>query len=192
MVREASVFNYVAFASQIMAPGGELSPSSQELSRESDAFEALVAPHLDQALTLACALSHDRASAEDALQNAIVKAWRKLDQLRDRGRFHWWFLRIVANECMSAQRGRWHRVRLRPDLTTGVWPADLEVDLDVRRALSRLSPSDRAVLAVRYLLDMSVDDSAGLLGITESALKARSIRAAGRLRTLLGNTQEEA
>ncbi len=71
------------------------------------------------------------------------------------------------------------------------WPAGLEADSDVRRALTQLSPDDRAVLAVRYLLDMSVDDSARLLGISAPALKARSIRAAARLRTLLGNFEEK-
>lgn len=166
---------------------------SRDPHRTIDAFEALIAPHLDAAFRLACALSRDRATAEDALQSATLKAWRKLDQLVDKGRFQWWFFKIVTNECISVGRRRWHiPLSRRPDTSTQGWPVSLEADIDVRRALSHLSPSDRAVLAVRYLLDMSVEDSARSLGISVPALKARSIRAAARLRTLLGNIEEEA
>jgi RNA polymerase sigma-70 factor (ECF subfamily) len=171
----------------------ELSAVPHDHRPSADAFEALLTPHLDHAFRLACALSPDRAAAEDALQSASLKAWRKIDQLRDRRTFPWWFFKIVTNECRtSRRRRRWY---LRPlhgqDMRAQDWPAGLEADSDVRRALTQLSPDDRAVLAVRYLLDMSVDDSARLLGISAPALKARSIRAAARLRTLLGNFEEK-
>jgi RNA polymerase sigma-70 factor (ECF subfamily) len=162
---------------------------SQERPGDFVAFEALVVPLMDQALRLASAITPDRWSAEDAVQNATLKAWRKIDQLRDPARFQWWFFKIVANESIGYRRHRWHRVLLRPDLSRHAWPASPEADYDVRWALSRLGRADRAVLGVRYLLDMSVDDSARLLGISVPALKARSIRAAARLRRLLDESE---
>ncbi len=129
--------------------------NDHQLRRDSDAFEALVTPCLDQALALAAALSPDRASAEDALQEAATKAWRHLDRLRDEKTFRCWFLKIVVSQCRSAGRGRWH-LRLLPlatDQAAQQWPQSLEGDADVRRALASLSAGDRQVLAVRYLLD---------------------------------------
>jgi RNA polymerase sigma factor (sigma-70 family) len=187
--RGASVFLNVVFSLRAQVPA-DVTISSEGGQGGLGAFEALVTPLLDRALRLAGVIAPDRWSAEDAVQNATLKAWRKFDQLRDPARFQWWFLKIVANESISYRRRRWHRVLLRADLSTHAWPASLEADHDVRRALSRLSPADRAVLGVRYLLDMSVDDSARLLGISEPALKARTIRAAARLRRVLGEVRD--
>src|SRR3981189_3537006 len=74
-------------------------------------FAALIEPLLDPAYRLAAVMLADRSSAEDAVQEASIKAWRKLRQLRgDLSSLRPWFLSIVANECRMARRQRWWSV----------------------------------------------------------------------------------
>ena len=76
-----------------------------------DSFSVLIEPLLDPAYRLAAVMLNDRPAAEDAVQEASVKAWRKLRQLRgDVGSLRAWFLSIVANECRMARRSRWFGV----------------------------------------------------------------------------------
>src|SRR6202165_5320397 len=71
------------------------------------AFTSLLRPLLEPAYRLAAGMLQDRQLAEDAVQEAAVKAWRKLDQLREGTEMRPWFLGIVANECRTTRRGRW-------------------------------------------------------------------------------------
>ena len=58
---------------------------------------------------------HDPHTAEDVVQEASLKAWRKLDQVRPGRRLKPWFLAIVANECREVRRGRWWSVLKQPE-----------------------------------------------------------------------------
>jgi RNA polymerase sigma-70 factor (ECF subfamily) len=69
-------------------------------------FELLIEPHLGEAFALAQALSTDRSLAQDAVQSAAFKAWRRMRQLRGDGSARAWFLAIVVNECRSTWRKR--------------------------------------------------------------------------------------
>src|SRR5437762_12520532 len=71
------------------------------------AFTALLRPLLEPAYRLAAGMLQDRQLAEDAVQEAAVKAWRKINQLREGTEMQPWFLGIVANECRTTRRGRW-------------------------------------------------------------------------------------
>lgn len=157
-----------------------------EADRDDSRFERLIEPHLGDAYALAQALSNDRGSAQDAVQGAALKAWQGMSQLREDGSARQWFLKILVNECRTA----WRRRRTSPvDVDRGdiaiTWPAGIDQRLDVRSALRRLKRDDRVVLSLRFLMDMSVDDTAGLLGISASAVKARTARAAARFRELM-------
>ena len=78
---------------------------------DADSFAALIEPLLDPAYRLAAVMLADRSSAEDAVQEASIKAWHKLGQLRgDLKSLRPWFLSIVANECRMAKRQRWWSV----------------------------------------------------------------------------------
>jgi DNA-directed RNA polymerase specialized sigma24 family protein len=78
---------------------------------DADSFSQLIQPLLDPAYRLAAVMLSDRSAAEDAVQEASVKAWRKLRQLRgDVSSLRPWFLSIVANECRMARRKRWWSV----------------------------------------------------------------------------------
>src|SRR6267378_5893764 len=82
------------------------------------AFDQLIGPLVDQGFRLAYGMLHDRQAAEDAVQEAAVRAWRKLNNLRPGTEMRPWFLAIVANQCRNIARGRWWSV-LRVDLSLG-------------------------------------------------------------------------
>jgi RNA polymerase sigma-70 factor (ECF subfamily) len=148
-------------------------------------FSGLIEPLLDPAFRLAAVMLADRAAAEDAVQEASIKAWRKLRQLRgDERSLRPWFLSIVANECRMARRQRWWSVvRLaeppRAEDTTDHYSGGAG---DVRRALLRLKPEDRLPLVLHFYLDLPLDEVARTLGVSEPAAKSRIYRAAQRLR----------
>src|SRR3989442_7847088 len=96
------------------------------------AFDQLVGPLIDQAFRLAYGMLHDRQAAEDAVQEAAVRSWRKLNNLRPGTDMRPWFLAIVANQCRTIDRGRWWSV-LRVDLSLRSAAAEFE-DAFVRGA----------------------------------------------------------
>jgi RNA polymerase sigma-70 factor, ECF subfamily len=157
-----------------------------------DAFATLIHPLLDAAYRLAAVMLNDRSGAEDAVQEASIKAWRKLGQLRgDETSMRPWFLSIVANECRMVRRQRWWSVLKladpRPDP-----PADTvssELSSDLKAAVLRLDPQERLPLALFFYLDMPIGEVARALGVSEAAARARVYRAAHRLRADL--TEEE-
>lgn len=149
---------------------------------DSSSFTLLIEPLLDPAYRLAAVMLNDRSAAEDAVQEAAVKAWRKLRQLRgDTASLRPWFLSIVANECRMARRTRWWSVIRIPDLVRQ--PAEqAESHSDLHQALLRLDPGDRLPLVLHFYLDLPLDEVAHALGVTPSAAKSRIYRAAKRLR----------
>src|SRR5690242_9546965 len=148
-------------------------------------FSRLIEPLLDPTFRLAAVMLGGRAAAEDAVQEASIKAWRKLGQLRgNEGSLRSWFLSIVANECRMARRQRWWSVvklAETPNIedTTDHYGGAAG---DVRRALLRLKPDDRLPLVLHFYLDLPLVEVARTLGVSESAAKSRIYRAAQRLR----------
>jgi RNA polymerase sigma-70 factor, ECF subfamily len=168
---------------QAVTAGGELSLREQALSGDEAAFETLIGPLVEPALHLAHSMLGDRWEAEDATQEAITRAWRKLGQLRQGMPVRPWFLAIVINQCRNTRRTRWFKTarfaevfqRPRPD------PSNIE-RVDLARALARLPSQDRQALFLHFYLDLSVDEVALALGISPSAAKGRIYRACHRLR----------
>lgn len=154
-------------------------------------FERLITPLLGDGYAFAQALLADRGSAQDAVQGAALKAWQRLDQLREDGNARPWFLSIVVNECRSSWRKR-RAVPVEIESANGaiVWPAGIDQRLDVRSAMRRLKRDDRAVLSLRFLMDLSVDETAMVLRISASAVKARTARAAVRFRQLMRDEEK--
>jgi RNA polymerase sigma factor (sigma-70 family) len=159
-------------------------------SGDANSFAALIEPLLDPAYRLAAVMLADRSSAEDAVQEASIKAWRKLRQLRgDVSSLRPWFLSIVANECRMAKRQRWWSVLKLADVPA-LSPRPAEGgSSDLRQALLRLSPEERLPLVLHFYLDLPIDEVAQALRVSPSAAKSRIYRVAKRLRSDL--TQEE-
>jgi RNA polymerase sigma-70 factor, ECF subfamily len=151
---------------------------------DADAFAALIEPLLDPAYRLAAVMLADRSSAEDAVQEASIKAWRKLRQLRgDSSSLRPWFLSIVANECRMARRQRWWSVLKLADIPSSVSGPEPSATSDLRGALLKLSPEERLPLVLHFYLDLPLDEVARALHVSPAAAKSRIYRAAKRLRS---------
>jgi RNA polymerase sigma-70 factor (ECF subfamily) len=152
------------------------------------AFEQLLTPSVRPAIRLAYAMLGSSTEAEDAFQEASLRAWRSLRNLREASPFQPWFIGIVANQCREVRRGPWWRVIRLPDLSIGrpvdegVW---LEGD-DLRRAVRQLPHRERVAILLHFHLDMSLSDAAISLGMTVPGVKTRINRALKRLRPAMG------
>ena len=156
---------------------------------DADSFSRLIEPLLDPAYRLAAVMLADRGAAEDAVQEASIKAWRKIRQLRgEAASLRPWFLSIVANECRMSRRTRWWSViRLADVREPESQPGESYTDL--HRALLKLNPNERLPLVLHFYLDLPLDEVARTLRVSPSAAKSRIYRAAKRLRADL--TMEE-
>lgn len=153
------------------------------LGGDRDAFRRLVEPELASALGAARILAGSHADAADAVQDALLTAWRGLDGLRDPIAFPAWFRRHVVRSAMrhGARRGR--VVELEADLVAPT--GDLDRALDRRtlaRAFRRLDPKDRLVLTLHHWWGLPVAETAVHLGIPEGTVKSRVHHALTRLR----------
>ena len=149
--------------------------------READ-FDALVGPLIEPAFKLAVVLLRDPHEAEDAVQEATLKAWRGLDSLRDDSAARSWFLSIVANHCRSLRRARWWSV-LRIESPRADEAENRADDrLDLSREMSRLPITDRAALFLFFYLDLPLAEVARVLKISPQAAKSRVHRAVTRMR----------
>jgi RNA polymerase sigma-70 factor, ECF subfamily len=156
------------------------------------AFEAILAPLIDPAHRFACALLRDPALAEDAVQEASVRAWRKLSRLRPGNPLRPWFLGIVANQCRDQMRARWWQViRMpQPRVTSSHLPEDVTLRrAELREALMKLRDPERRVLVLRLYLDLPWTEVATAAGVTEAGARSRYYRAMDRLRALHGSEE---
>jgi RNA polymerase sigma factor (sigma-70 family) len=162
---------------------------------DTHAFETLVDAHWETAFRLAVVITRNAADAEDAAQDAFVKAWRALGRFRVERPLRPWLLRIVANEARNRRRsaGRREHLALRAAASPGEAapsPEEAALGADERRRLldelERLPERARLVLACRYLLDLSEEETAAALGVRQGTVKSRSARALERLREAYG------
>ena len=158
---------------------------------DSQSFDELVAPWIEDGYRLAVTLLLDPDEARDAVQEAAVKAWRSLGRLREPRRARSWFLSIVANQCRSTMRRRWWMLGRNPlgDPVTASVGEEVELSVDMERGMRHLTPEDRAILYLRFYQDLSLDDVARVLGISKGAAKTRVFRAARRLRPQLSEEE---
>jgi RNA polymerase sigma-70 factor (ECF subfamily) len=162
----------------------------QALAGDDAAFAALVGPLVEPALQLAYSMLDDQAEAEDATQDALMSAWRKLHQLRPGMPVRPWLLAIVINRCRNIRRTHWFRLVRMPNLFQAPPSTDRKIEqIDIDRALARLPPRDRQAVFLHFYLDLPVNEVALALGVSASAAKARIYRACHRLRPEL--TEEE-
>lgn len=151
----------------------------------SSTLESRLADLAPPGFRLACALLHDPSAAEDAVQEAALKAWRKADRLRPGSDPLPWFLGIVANECRSTLRGRWWTLRASGAVIAEVvrGPEDEVLrGADLRREIRRLPERDRLVVVLFFYLDLTLEQVAEASGLSVSATRSRLYRSIRRLR----------
>jgi len=150
---------------------------------DGSAFGELLLPVIDPAFRLAMTMLDDRQAAEDAVQEAALKAWRKLGRFRSGSELRPWFLAIVANECRTARRSRWWRVLRLPDVPPEPSVRDRGAEhIDLDRALDRLPRHHLLVLSLYYHLDLPIEEVARVLRCSEGAARQRIHRALAALR----------
>ena len=143
----------------------------------------MIGPLVEPGLRLAFSMLGDRGEAEDATQEAITRAWKRLPQLRDRTHLRPWFLAIVANQCRNVRRTRWFSTVRLADIFRPVRAAATDVErVDVARAMAHLPMGDRQVLFMRFYLDLPIEEIGIAMGISTAAAKGRIYRACHKLR----------
>lgn len=167
-----------------------MSPAMEGSTRAHE-FDDLVGPFLEPGYRLAVTLLSDPTEAQDAVQEAATKAWRSLDRLRDPSQARAWFLSIVANQCRSTMRRHWWSLGRNQLLAVKAeWREDSVVrSMDIEAGMNRLSADDRAILQLRFYIDLPLDEVARVLSISTGAARSRLYRAARRLRPEL--TEED-
>ena len=176
-------------------------PSEAELvsrARRGDAtaFGLLVTAHAEIAFRTAYLVVADAAEAEDAAQEAFVKAHRALGRFEEGAPFRPWLLRIVANTARNRRRARGRRLglQLRAEVAADRQPVasaesvvlDAERRHELLEAVNALPPEDRLVIGARYFLDLPEAEIAALAGVPRGTVKSRLSRARARLASALG------
>jgi RNA polymerase sigma-70 factor (ECF subfamily) len=160
-----------------------------------DAFTVLVRRHRDRLWAVALRTMRDREEAADALQDALLSAYRNAAGYRGDAAVTTWLHRVVVNACLDRMRRR----AVRPSVPLGETdvpaPSDeheaLERRLDVRAALARLPEPQRVAIVLVDLQDLSVAEAATYLGVAEGTVKSRCSRGRLALARLLTGRQED-
>ncbi len=155
------------------------------------AFEHLVRHSYDGLYSLARRILGDPSDAEDATQDALLRAWRDLPQLREPDRFEAWLSRMLVHTCYDHLRRRKRRTTRvpwivadagRPDLGP---PVALEERERLEQAFARLSPEHRAVVALHFYRDLAAGEIAELLQVPIGTVNSRLYYGTRALRAAL-------
>ncbi len=170
---------------------GENPPSDAEIVREilggnRHAFEVLLERHARMAYAVAFARLGRHEDAQDAVQEAALQAFQRLDRLRDPGHFKAWFATIVRNISINTAKRRWRERPLDEAREESVYDMRGQMEAaDLRRALwlqiANLVPDQREVLTLHYHAGMSTQEIAGALGESREAVKKRLQRSRAAL-----------
>ena len=155
-----------------------------------EAFSDLAATHWRLLLALARSIVAD-LEAEDVVQDALIKAWKKLGSLREPEAFAAWLTRIVANTAVARARRRRFFEPI-DGVAVAAVEAPVDVQIDVGRLLRGLPPRQRAVLHLTAVEGYTDSEIAEALGITSSSVRVHRMRARRRLAELnLGGESDE-
>jgi RNA polymerase sigma-70 factor (sigma-E family) len=153
-----------------------------------EAFEALCRSEYDGLVRTAFLICGDAAEARDLAQETLARAFERWRTVSGHDRPGAWCRRVVVNLALSSRRRRARATRL-PFQQDAVWP-DEPMDEDLVAALRALGDQQRAVVVLRYLCDLSVADTAQILGKRESTVRSIASQATDRLRAALTSTDE--
>lgn len=193
-------------ATSLGHPAGQL--NEVELVRrvrdgDADLFYELVQPYERRVYSAAFAILRNAADAEDAAQEAILKAFRHIKQFREEARFSTWLIQIAVNEARMRRRKNhadvMEPIADRPDETGNYVPRDFadwreipsetlerkEIREKLAEALASLGEIYRDVFILRDMQHLSIEETAGALKISTASVKTRLLRARLMLRDLL-------
>jgi RNA polymerase sigma-70 factor (ECF subfamily) len=160
------------------------------MAGDEDAFGSLAAAAADRLMAIAYRILRDFGRAEDAVQQALVIAWRQLPTLREPDRFDAWLHRLLVNACYAEAKAahRWTgNIRVLP-VDPPSWRDDFAVvaqrdQLD--RGFDRLPVNQRAIVVLHYYLGLTLAEIGDQLGIPLGTVKSRHHYAIAALRATL-------
>ena len=170
---------------------------------EQELFYELIRPYERRVYATAFAITRNESDAEDVAQEALLKAFKHLDQFRSEARFSTWLIQITVNEArMRKRRERSSMVEPiedRQDDEGNYTPRDFadwreipsetlerkEIRQKLTEALSELGEKYREVFVLRDMQQLSIEQTAKMLNISTAAVKTRLLRARLMLRDLL-------
>jgi RNA polymerase sigma-70 factor (ECF subfamily) len=177
-------------------------------ARDEAAFELLTERYQQRAYRLAWSILRDAEEARDLSQEAFIRLWTVAGSFRGRSRFSTWFYRLLVNLCLDHRRRQrwWHRVFTREERAGGDEPSELDRQpapdrdpaeaigrarqlADVWAAAARLSPQQRAVLALHVQEGLVMSEVATVLGCAEATARVHLHRALAALRGTLAREQ---
>jgi RNA polymerase sigma factor (sigma-70 family) len=174
-----------------------------ELAKSGDtvAYEKLVRGYQEVAFRTAYLITGDPSEAEEATQEAFVKAYRALGRFRSGAPFRPWLLAIVANEARNQRRAAARRaglfLRVAQQGTQENSPSSPEAAVltaerreELLEALGGLREEARLAIACRYFLGLSEEETAATLGCARGTVKSRLSRALGSLRTKIAKERD--
>jgi RNA polymerase sigma factor (sigma-70 family) len=157
---------------------------------DTEAFAALARLSADRLYAVAVRVTRDRHLAEDALQQALIAAWKELPRLRDPERFEAWTYRLVVR--FAVQEARSGRQPSRDVVALSEHepsPGDASVDVATRdqleRGFRRLTPEQRAVIVLHFYTGLSLAEIADVIGIPFGTVGSRLHYAKRALRAAL-------
>jgi len=165
---------------------------SRVLRGDVDAYGELVTRYRERYARYAFHMLGNREDAEEALQDALTRAYRSLVRCDDPERFGAWLFRILVNRCRTIGARRARRARTFVDDEGALLSAAEDHPAErtawreeIDRALARLRPEQREAFLLKYAEELGYDEMSQLTGVGVSALKMRVMRACDRLRELL-------
>jgi RNA polymerase sigma-70 factor, ECF subfamily len=155
-----------------------------------EAFGAIVNESIDRLFAISTLIARDRSLAEDAVQDALLRAWRDLPTLRDPDRLSAWLARLTVNATYDILRRRRRIRELKPlheTIATGTDEAAATVDRVVLwAAYGRLPVDQRAVVVLHYYVGLTLDEVANTLGIPAGTARSRLHGGLAAMRRSLG------
>lgn len=152
-------------------------------SQEHDAWFSREIEKLGPTLfRVAFAILRNRTDCEDAAQNAVLKAYRNLGSLKQRGYFKTWLISILKNECFDMLKRR------RPTVDVAEQELSYEMavpDVDLNRAFDQLSPEERLTITLYYYEGYDTREIAKLTEVSEGTVRSRLSRGRASLRAML-------
>jgi len=151
-----------------------------------DALASIVGAYHDDMARIAFVICGDQDLAQDAVQAAWPRVWRKLGSLRDPASLRPWLLSVAANEARNQLRSQRRRALVRLEIadvgSDRFDPAARPAAADLAAALGRLSADDRALLALRHVAGFDATEIGRALGMSPSGVRSRLARLVARLR----------
>ena len=163
----------------------------QVLEGDVEAFSRLVDLHYPRCARIAVRILGNREDAEEAIQDAFLRAFKALGDYEDRERFSAWLTRILVNQCRTVLA----RTKRRDALFAELDPRRLDFIVaaepdegtwaELENVLGQLPAEQREAIVLKYADDLTYEEMSRITGAGESALKMRVQRAFARLRALL-------